>query len=83
MNIPCFEKLKLKVILKDSDTRKSTSVMSGESTKEKNEQKILKEGIIRKKSPWFHYNTRRLVLYNTNKLEYLEPKKNIVKVNSN
>lgn len=41
--------------------------------------KVLKEGIVKKKSPWFHYNTRKLILYSTSKIEYLDSRKNIVK----
>ena len=30
-------------------------------------------GIVQKKSPWFHYNTRILKLFSTGKLEYYDP----------
>ena len=39
----------------------------------------LKKGMLEKKSPWFHYNTRRIVLDSTPRLEYSDPEKNIVK----
>jgi len=39
---------------------------------------ILLQDLVKKKSPWFHYNTRLLILYN-NKLEYYEPKNKIKK----
>lgn len=42
---------------------------------------IIKEGIIKKKSPWFHYNTRKVVLYNTPKVEYIDPLSGVIKVN--
>jgi len=35
--------------------------------------------MVKKKSPFFHYNSRKLILFNTPKLEYLEPTKNSVK----
>jgi hypothetical protein len=41
---------------------------------------VLKQDIVEKKSPWFHYNTRKLVLDSTPKIEYIDPFKNIVKV---
>jgi hypothetical protein len=41
---------------------------------------ILKQDIIEKKSPWFHYNTRKIVLDTSPKIEYIDPSKNIVKV---
>jgi 3-phosphoinositide dependent protein kinase-1 len=51
-----------------------------ETQKHKNTVAIIKEEIIEKKSPWFHYNTRKVVLDNTPKIEYIDPDKNIVKV---
>lgn len=46
----------------------------------KNTMEVVKEEIIEKKSPWFHYNTRKVVLYNVPKLEYIDPSNNLVKV---
>jgi serine/threonine protein kinase len=42
--------------------------------------KTIKSDIVEKKSPWFHYNTRKLVLDTSPKMEYIDPRKNIVKV---
>lgn len=42
--------------------------------------KLLKIGILEKKSPYFHYNTRRIILDSKPKIEYKDPEKNIVKV---
>lgn len=42
---------------------------------------IIKEGIVQKKSPWFHYNTRKIVLDSTPRIEYIDPILNKVKVN--
>ena len=39
----------------------------------------LKHGTLEKKSPWFHYNTRKIVLDSTPRLEYSDPERNIVK----
>ena len=39
----------------------------------------LKKGMLEKNTPWCHYNTRRIVLDSTPKLEYSDPEKNIVK----
>jgi len=41
---------------------------------------IIKEGILKKKSPWFHYNTRKIVLDSTPRIEYIDPILNKVKV---
>lgn len=40
---------------------------------------ILKHQIVEKKSPYFHYNTRKLVLDTTPKLEYIDPTTNVTK----
>lgn len=55
--------------------------------KEENEAKnkmlkkvfILKEEIVEKKSPYLHYNTRKLTLDSTPKLEYKDPSTGVVK----
>ena len=40
---------------------------------------ILKEDILEKKSPWFHYNKRKVILYSTPKIDYIDPKTNEIK----
>lgn len=40
---------------------------------------LIKEGIVEKKSPWWHYNTRLIKLFSTPKIEYIEPDTNKVK----
>lgn len=42
--------------------------------------RIIKEGILKKKSPWFHYNTRKVILDTSPKIEYIDPVSGIVKV---
>lgn len=42
--------------------------------------KVLKEGIIKKKSPWFHYNTRKVVLDSSPKIDYIDPFTGALKV---
>ncbi len=42
--------------------------------------KIIKEGILKKKSNWFHYNTRKVILDTTPIVEYIDPILNKVKV---
>jgi hypothetical protein len=41
----------------------------------------IKEGILKKKSPWFHYNTRKVILDSSPRIEYIDPVLNRVKVN--
>ena len=50
------------------------------SMKRNQTAKIIKEGILQKKSPWFHYNTRKIVLDSTPRIEYIDPVLNKVKV---
>jgi 3-phosphoinositide dependent protein kinase-1 len=50
-------------------------------TERHNTVQEVKSDIIEKKSPWFHYNTRKVVLDTSPRLEYIDPSKNIVKVN--
>ena len=52
-----------------------------EKTNDKKEVKeiILKEGELDKKSPWLHYNKRKIILYSTPKLVYIDPSNNKVK----
>ena len=47
--------------------------------KEKEKEVILKEGELEKKSPWLHYNTRKIILYSTPKIAYIDPSNNKVK----
>jgi len=81
MPIANLEHLKFNVFFKENKVKKEEKMTSNENVNKKGELRIIKEGIVKKKSPWFHYNTRKLVLYNTPKLEYLELTKNNVKVN--
>ena len=41
--------------------------------------KIIKDSIVEKKSPYFYYNTRRLTLDNTPKINYIDPSTNTTK----
>lgn len=43
--------------------------------------KDIKEGILKKKSPWFHYNTRKVILDTEPKCVYKDPSTGIKKVN--
>jgi len=43
--------------------------------------RVIKEGILKKKSPWFHYNTRKVILDTSPKIEYIDPVSGSLKVN--
>ena len=53
---------------------------SEETNSDNNEQAvILRQGYLNKKSPWFHYNKRKVILYSTPKLVYIDPSINKIK----
>ena len=41
--------------------------------------RIIKSGLLKKKSPYFYYDIRKIVLYDTPRIEYIEPEKLILK----
>ena len=43
-----------------------------ENKNEKNET-ILKSGLLKKRSPYYYYDKRKIILYDTPKIEYIEP----------
>ena len=46
---------------------------------DENKATILKEGYLDKKSSWFHYNKRKVILYSTPKIVYIDPFKNLIR----
>ena len=78
MDLPKKHTLKLNVHFNENQVRMKNNVCHT-ADDHKFELKVLKEGIVKKKSPCFHYNTRKLTLYNTPKIEYTDPIKNIIK----
>ena len=78
MDLPKKHNLKLNVYFTENQVRINNNAFQN-ADDHKFELKVLKEGIVKKKSPWFHYNTRKLTLYNTPKLEYTDQIKNIIK----
>lgn len=46
---------------------------------EDNDGKILKSGLLKKRSPYYYYDLRKVVLYDTPKIKYIEPEKYIIK----
>lgn len=77
--IPFKNNLKLKTFLKDNkctDIEKELRISLENNIH--NQNKLLKQGILCKKSPWFHYNTRKVLIY-SDKLQYIDPTKNIIK----
>jgi len=59
-------------------SKKSMSRKMSDQKEDEPKDGIIFEEIVKKKSPWFHYNTRKLILY-PNKIEYYDPHKNLKK----
>ena len=84
---PFFSNLdfnKIEILNKNSFVKKSSKNLEYLETQKERLKTIftIKQGTIEKKSPWFHYNTRKVILDSSPKLEYVDPIKNIVKVNN-
>ena len=78
-NIPNSKTFKFKI---NKKTVKRETENKNENEMKNNDYKnvtILKKGSLYKKSFWFHYNERFLILDNTPKITYKDPEKNIVK----
>ena len=50
-----------------------------EESKNENNETILKCGLLKKQSPYYYYDLRKLVLYDTPRIDYIDPEKGIVK----
>lgn len=76
--IPFKDKLKTKTMIIEEQKLK---ISDTEKLKEKEKDKIIiiKEQVVEKKSPYFHYNTRILRLDSTPKLEYIDPDSKVIK----
>ena len=59
-----------------SKTSKSEEIGNGGSEEQ---AVVLRKGYLEKKSPWLHYNKRKIVLYSTPKLVYIDPSNNKIK----
>ncbi len=80
MELPHRNKLKLNIFFKENNhSRKKTNKAKEEKENLEDEVKIIKEGLVRKKSPWFYYNTRKIILYNSHKIEYVDPSNHCVR----
>ena len=72
--------------LSDAQSSKSNDINSdyfNETEKEINNDnkngKIIKSGLLKKQSPYYYYDIRKVVLYDTPRIEYIEPEKLILK----
>lgn len=71
---PFKNRLKVKFSLRQK-TFKNEDVVA-----EKKQEKILKEGLVSKaKGNRNHFSKRKLILYTTQKIEYIDPSKNAIK----
>ena len=42
-------------------------------------ERIIKSGLLKKQSPYFYYDIRKVILYNTPRIDYIDPEKLILK----
>jgi 3-phosphoinositide dependent protein kinase-1 len=67
-------------ISRDTSSSASMQEISKSDRILKNEkEKIVKMGELKKKSPWLFYDKRKIILYNTGRVDYFDPKTNILK----
>ena len=50
-----------------------------EESKNQENETIIKCGLLKKQSPYFYYDLRKIVLYDTPRIDYIDPEKKIVK----
>ena len=50
-----------------------------EECKNERNEIIIKCGLLKKQSPYYYYDLRRVVLYDTPRIDYIDPKNNLVK----
>ena len=50
-----------------------------EESKNQENEKIIKCGLLKKQSPYYYYDLRKVVLYDTPRIDYIDPGKEIVK----
>jgi 3-phosphoinositide dependent protein kinase-1 len=78
----------IEIYLKKSESQRVSIITSIENIKQvsKSEiilkdkkEKIVKIGELKKKSPWLFYDKRKIILYDTPRLDYFDPNSNILK----
>ena len=60
----------------NNNENEKESEINNENAKNGN---VIKSGLLKKKSPYFYYDIRRVVLYDTPRIEYIDPEKLILK----
>ena len=82
MDLPNLNELHIKLFFKENTINKTQeSIINDCIFPTKGEPNIVKQGIVKKKSPWFHYNSRKLTLFGVpKKLEYYDITRNISRV---
>ena len=71
----------------NSKLNKNTNELENNKTKKADEKSndnkekevVLRQGYLDKKSPWLHYNKRKVILYSTPKLVYIDPSNKKIK----
>ena len=63
----------------ENNKKKEENNNKNNNNKNEGKEIILKEGELDKKSPWLHYNKRKIILYSTPKIVYIDPSNNKIK----
>ena len=50
-----------------------------EENKDDGNGRIIKRGLLKKQSPYFYYDLRKVILYNTPRIDYIDPETNVLK----
>ena len=77
--IKSMNKLGLMNLLNKKTIEEENESSYYDKTDDENDKKILIEDMLKKKSPWFHYNMRYVKLYSNGIIEYFEPDKKTLK----
>ena len=57
----------------------NSSISKFEECKNEPNENIIKTGLLKKQSPYYYYDKRKIVLYDTPRIDYIDPEKKILK----
>ena len=50
-----------------------------EESKNSENETIIKSGLLKKQSPYYYYDLRKIILYDTPRIDYIDPERSIIK----
>jgi serine/threonine protein kinase len=66
-------------LLEDKNKPFKKNISTIENSDSSDKEIVLKSGELKKRSPWYYYDKRLVVLYSTPRIDYIDPSTNIVK----